>query len=103
MLGLFGQAVIGQIAAKQENVGRMGDFLECVVERAARMFAVMNVGRGGDADFSLSHCFERENGCALASGRWSATGQCARDADKIDNRYARALGSGIVLNGDAQR
>ena len=68
LFGFFGQAIVGQIAAEQEDICLLRAFGEEIVQRAAGMFSVMNIGNRGDAQFRLVHS-EIGNGCARRNGR----------------------------------
>jgi Nucleotidyl transferase of unknown function (DUF2204) len=95
LLGFFSETVISKIAAKQENVGRARDLLECVVQRSARVLAVMEIGGRGNADFAMSHASKERYGCVELRGR--CVWQYVPQPRKIDTGYARIRTSGIVM------
>lgn len=64
LVRFLGEAVIGQVAAEQENVGLLRDLFENFEQRAARMFPVMHIGNRGDAKSSHAN----RNGAAAADG-----------------------------------
>ena len=68
LLGFLGEAVIGQVAAEQEDIGFLRALREDIVQCATRMFAVMDIGNGSNAQFAFIH-FEIGNGCASRNGR----------------------------------
>ena len=51
----FRKSVIGEITAKQEQISTARDLGKCVMQRSARVFAIMNIGGCGDPECALSH------------------------------------------------
>jgi hypothetical protein len=66
LLGFFGEPVIGEVTAEQEDIGLLRASGEEIVQGATGMLAVMDIGHRRDAQFVHS---EIGNGCARGSGR----------------------------------